>query len=57
MANRVKKCRLHPELEAQIAKYRRGVPMDYGFCPVCENRKTLDIIAEEAKRAGASRRF
>ena len=45
----VEKCRLHPELEKLIAKYRNGVPMDGGFCRVCENKRTLDIIAERAK--------
>jgi len=50
------KCRQHPDLEKLISKYRRGVPLDDGVCHVCQNIEVLDIIAEEAKKAGRDRR-
>jgi len=51
------KCRKHPDLEKLISKYRKGVPLVEGVCPVCQNIEALDIIAEEARKAGRARRF
>jgi len=42
------KCRKHPTLEVKLPIYKNGVPLENGKCSVCENEKTLKIIADVA---------